>query len=158
MYKMVEEIIIETWEKCGITTVKHYNEKENIIGLWHRMSDVKRQIGHSNIADVALKIKQKTLQEKKNKNTKKVIQLRKKLGYNHDDIMVHEETSIAEKIIKLFTKENTALNKKFNNRKPDIWFKDHNIIEVDERNHENHDSDDEKEREDLVKNHNFKIF
>ena len=72
--------------------------------------------------------------------------------------MVHEETSIAEKIIKLFTKENTALNKKFNNRKPDIWFKDHNIIEVDERNHENHDSDDEKEREDMVKNHNFKIF
>ena len=65
MYKMVEEITKETWGKCGITTVKHYSEKENIIGLWHRMSDVKRQIGHSNIADVALKIKQKTLQEKK---------------------------------------------------------------------------------------------
>ena len=65
MYKMVEEIIKETWGKCGFTTVKHYSEKENIIGLWHRMSDVKRQIGHSNIADVALKIKQKTLQEKK---------------------------------------------------------------------------------------------
>ena len=30
------------------------------------------------------------------------IELRKKLGYNHDDIMVREETSIAEKIIKLF--------------------------------------------------------
>ena len=73
--------------------------------------------------------------------------------------MVHEETSIAEKIIKLFTKENTALNKKFNNRKPDIWFKDHNIIiEVDEGNHENYDSDDEKEREDMFKKHNFKIF
>ena len=26
------------------------------------------------------------------------IELRKKLGYNHDDIMVREETSIAEKI------------------------------------------------------------
>ena len=61
------------------------------------------------------------------------IELRKKLGYNHDDIMVREETSIAEKIINLFPEENIALNKKFNNRKPDIWFKDYNIIiKVDE--------------------------
>ena len=51
------------------------------------------------------------------------------------------------------------LNKKFNNKKPNIWFKDNNIIiEVDEGNHENYDSDDEKEREDMFKNHNFKIF
>ena len=72
--------------------------------------------------------------------------------------MVHEE-AIAEKIIKLFPKENIVLNKKFNNRKPDIWFKNHNIIiETDEGNHENYDSDDEKEREDMFKNHNFKIF
>ena len=42
--------------------------------------------------------------------------------------MICEETSIAEKIIKLFPKENIVLNKKFNNRKPDIWFKDNNII------------------------------
>ena len=41
--------------------------------------------------------------------------------------MVPEETSIAEKI-KLFAKENIVLNKKFNNRKPDIWFKNHNFI------------------------------
>ena len=35
------------------------------------------------------------------------------------------------------------LNKKQNNRKPDIWFKNHNLtIEVDEINHENYDSDD----------------
>ena len=40
------------------------------------------------------------------------IELRKKLGYNHDDIMVQEETSIAEKIIKLFHNENIVLNKK----------------------------------------------
>ena len=39
------------------------------------------------------------------------IELRKKLGYNHDDIMVEEETSIAEKI-KLFHNENIVLNKK----------------------------------------------
>ena len=89
----------------------------------------------------------------------KAIGLRKKLVYNHNNIMVWEETSIAEKIIKLFSKENIALNKKFNNRKPDIWFKDYNIIiEVDEGNHENYDSDDEKEREDMFKKHNFKIF
>ena len=37
-------------------------------------------------------------------------------------------------------------------------FKNHNlIIEVDEV-HENYDSDDEKEREDMLKKHNFKIF
>ena len=87
------------------------------------------------------------------------IELRKKLGYNHGNIMTWEETSIAEKIIKLFPKENIEFNNKFNNRKPDIWFKDYNIIiEVDEGNHENYDSDDEKEREDMFKNHNFKIF
>ena len=87
------------------------------------------------------------------------IEFRTKLGYNHDDIIVREETSIAEKIIKLFPNENIVLNKKFNNRKPDIWFKNHNlIIEVDEGNHENYDSDDEKEREDMFKKHNFKIF
>ena len=50
----------------------------------------------------------------------KAIELRKELGYNHSDIMICEETSIAEKIIKLFPKENIVLNKKFNNRKPDI--------------------------------------
>ena len=53
----------------------------------------------------------------------KAIEVRKELGYNHDDIMVWEETSIAEKIIKLFPNENIVLNKKFNYRKPDILFK-----------------------------------
>ena len=80
------------------------------------------------------------------------------MGYNHD-IIVWKETSITEKIIKLFHHENTVLNKKFNNRKPDIWFKNHNLyIEVDKGNHENHDWDDEKEREDMFKKHNSKIF
>ena len=87
------------------------------------------------------------------------IKLRKKIGYNHDDIMVREETSIAEKIIKLFSKENIDINKKFNHRKPDIWFKNHDlIIEVDKGSHENYDSDDEKEREHMFKNHDFKIL
>ena len=88
----------------------------------------------------------------------KATELRKKLGYNHDDIMFHKETSIAEKVIKPFPHENFVFNKKFINIKPVIWFKDHNIIiEVGKRNHENYDSDDEKEREDMFKKHNFKI-
>ena len=55
MYKMVLNIIKKAREKCGITTLKHYNEKENIIELWQKMNDVKRQTGHPNIADTALR-------------------------------------------------------------------------------------------------------
>ena len=47
----------------------------------------------------------------------KAIELRKKLGHSHDDIMIREETSTAEKKIKLFPDENIVLNKKSNNRK-----------------------------------------
>ena len=65
-----------------------------------------------------------------------------------------EETSI-----KRFPNENIVLNKRFNNSKPDIWFKNYNLItEFDEGNHENYDSDDEKGREDMFKKHSFKIF
>ena len=75
------------------------------------------------------------------------IELRKKVGHNNHNTMVWEETSIAEKIKKLFPHKDIVLNKKFNNRKPDIWFTNHSfIIEVDEGNHENYDSYDEKER------------
>ena len=46
-----------------------------------------------------------------------------------------------------------------NSGKPDIWFKDYGCtVEVDERNHENYDSDDEKEREGMFKKHNSKMF
>ena len=51
----------------------------------------------------------------------KAIELRKKLRYNHNDVMVLEETSIAEKMLKLFPHERIALNKNFNNRKPDMF-------------------------------------
>ena len=61
MNKMVVEISKETWGKCGITTVKHYNEKKDIIKLWQEMSDVERQIGHSNIARYCVKENQKIL-------------------------------------------------------------------------------------------------
>ena len=189
---MVLKITKETWEKCGITTVKYYNKKEDIIELWQKMNDVKRETGHLNISGTALrrikkycgkKVKYVTEKEKNNTNhffkdkygifiieklsrdmierckLPKAIELRKKLEYNHTDIMICEETTIAEKIIKLFLKEYIVLNKKFNNRKPDIWFKDSNIIiEVDEGNHEDYDSDDEKERKNMFKEHNFKFF
>ena len=60
------------------------------------MDDIKRETGHLNISDTALR---------RMKILPKAIKLRKKLGYNHDDIMICEETSIAEKIIKLFPKK-----------------------------------------------------
>ena len=159
-----------------------------MIELWQKMTDVKIQTNHANIADAALKrirkycgkkAKDITEEEKKaffqgeagifiiEKLTPDIIEccklpeaieLRKKLGYNHDNIMIQEETSIAEKI-KLFPKENIKLNNKFNNRKPDIWFKDYNInIEVDEGIHENYDSNDGKEREDTFIKHSSKVF
>ena len=52
---MVLKITKETWEKCGITTVKYYNKKEDIIELWQKMNDVKKETGHLNIADAALR-------------------------------------------------------------------------------------------------------
>ena len=83
MYKMVLKITKETWEKCSITTVKHYNEKENIIELWQKMSDVKRQTRHLNIADAGLrKIKKywgkktKDITEKE-KNTKHYLKVKR---------------------------------------------------------------------------------
>ena len=52
---MVFKITKERWGKCGIKTVKYYNEKEDIIELWQKMSDVKTQTKDTNIDDVALK-------------------------------------------------------------------------------------------------------
>ena len=54
MYKMVLKIKKESWEKCGIKTVKYYSEKEYIIELWQKMSDVKTQTKHTNIDDIKL--------------------------------------------------------------------------------------------------------
>ena len=65
MYKMVVEITKETWEKCGIKTVKHYNEKDNITELWQKVSDIETQIKHSNIYDGALKRIKKYYKKKK---------------------------------------------------------------------------------------------
>ena len=88
------------------------------------------------------------------------IELRKKLGYNHNNIIVCEETSIAEKTIKLFPHENIVLNKKFNGRKPDIWFKKaKNVtIEVDEGNHADYDTEDEEERKEMFNKYKMENF
>ena len=51
---MVVKITKERWGKCGIKTVKYYNKKV-IIELWQNVSDLKTQIKHSNICDIALK-------------------------------------------------------------------------------------------------------
>ena len=132
---MVLKITKETWGKCGIKTIKHYNEKEDIIELWNKMSDIEIQLRHSNIYDIALKRirkycgkKTKDITEEEKEKYKaffegeagifiiekltwdiiehcklpEAIELRRKIGYNHNDIMIREETSIAEKIIKHF--------------------------------------------------------
>ena len=51
---MVLKITKETWEKCGIKTIKHYNKKEDMIELWNKMKDIKIQTNHTNIYNIAL--------------------------------------------------------------------------------------------------------
>ena len=72
MYKMVVEITKETQEKCGIKTVKHYNEENHLIELWQKMSDIEIQLEHSSIADIVLKrIREHCSKKKKKKNITK---------------------------------------------------------------------------------------
>ena len=73
MYRMVLKITKQTWEKCGIKTVKHCNENENIIELWQKMSDVKTQAKHTNIAKVVLE----TIKKHYGKKNKKHFRRRK---------------------------------------------------------------------------------
>ena len=84
---MVLEITKETWEKCGIKTIKHYNEKEDMIELWNKMKDIKIQTNHTNIYNIALERirkycgkKQKTLQKKKKKNIKHFLKVKQVLS------------------------------------------------------------------------------
>ena len=141
------------------------------------MSNLKTQIKHSNICDIALKRIRKYCGKKK-RNYKRRKQRYKAFFEGETGIFIIEE--LARDIIercklpeaiefrnsrkkkqkkKHFPRKDIVLNKKFNNRKPDIWFKNHNlIIEVDEGNHENYDSDGAKEKEDTFKKNSFKIF
>ena len=81
---MVLKITKETWGKCGITTVKYYNKKQEIIELWKKkMNNVKKETGHLNIADAALKRikkycgrKTKDITEKEKKNTKYFLKIK----------------------------------------------------------------------------------
>ena len=127
---MVVEITKETQGKCGIKILTYYNKEEKINELWHKMSDIEIELGHSNIADPMLKRirkycgkKPKDITEEEKQKCKaylkrkegvfiiaklardivkrcklpEAIKLRKKIGYNHDNIMVRGETSLAEK-------------------------------------------------------------
>ena len=51
---MVLKITKETLEKCGIKTIKHYNEKEDMTELWNKMNEVEIQTNHTNIYNIAL--------------------------------------------------------------------------------------------------------
>ena len=51
---MVLKITKETWEKCDIKTIKHCNEKEDMIELWNKMKEVEIQTNHTNIYNFAL--------------------------------------------------------------------------------------------------------
>ena len=84
---MVLKITKETWEKCGIKTIKHYNKKEDMIELWNKMKDIKIQTNHTNIYNIALERirkycgkKQKTLQKKKNKKIKHFLKVKQVLS------------------------------------------------------------------------------
>ena len=84
---MVLKITKETWEKCGIKTIKHYNEKEDMTELWNKMNEVEIQTNHTNIYNIALERirkycgkKQKTLQKKKNKNIKHFLKVKQVLS------------------------------------------------------------------------------
>ena len=70
---MVVKITKETWEKCGIKTVKDYNKKEDIIEQWQKVSYLKTQIKHSNICDIALK----RIKKYYGKKTKNIIEKEK---------------------------------------------------------------------------------
>ena len=71
---MVLKIKKETWEKCGTTAVKYYNKKEDIIELWLKMNDVKRETGLLNISDTALRRIKKSCGKKIKEITEKKIQ------------------------------------------------------------------------------------
>ena len=91
MYKMVVEIRKETWEKCGINTVKHYNEEKHLIELWQKMSDIEIQIGHSNITDVVLKRIRKYCGKKTKDITKKEKEKYKAFFEGEENVFIIEK-------------------------------------------------------------------
>ena len=88
---MFLKITKETWEKCGITTVKYYNKEENIIELWQKMNDVKRKTGHLNISDTALRRIKKYCGKKIKYITEKEKQKYKAFFKDKDGIFIIEK-------------------------------------------------------------------
>ena len=86
------------------------------------------------------------------------IELRKKLGYNHDDIMVREETSIAEKIIKLFPHKNIVLKKKLMTENQRFGLKIITLLLKLMKEIMKIMTQMIKKKEDMFKKHNFKNF
>ena len=85
-------------------------------------------------------------------NYQKQLTLEKKLGYNHGNILVHEEQSIASKIIKLFSNEKNITRQKSQGQKAKYVFVNCKvIIEIDVGDHIRYDSDNEKERQYTLK-------
>ena len=73
---MVLKITKETWGKCGITTVKYYNKKQDISELWgKKWMMLKKETGHLNIADAALR----RIKRYCGKKTKDIIEKEKKI-------------------------------------------------------------------------------
>ena len=91
MYKMVVEIRKETWGKCGLKTVKHYNEEKHLIELWQKMSDIEIQIGHSNITDVVLKRIRKYCGKKTKDITKKEKEKYKAFFEGEENVFIIEK-------------------------------------------------------------------
>ena len=116
VYKMFK-ITKETQEKCGITTAKYYNKKKEYCGkkIKDNRKRKKKCKAFFKDKDGIFIIERLTRDIIERCKLPKAIELRKKLGYNHKDIIICEETSIAEKI-KLFPEENIVLDKKFNNK------------------------------------------
>ena len=80
---MVLKITKETWEKCGIKTVKYYNENEDITELRNKISNIEMQRRHSNIYHIALERirkycgkKTKNIKKKKKKYTKHFLKVK----------------------------------------------------------------------------------
>ena len=69
-YKMVVEITKETWEKCDIKTLIYHNKEEKISELWHKMSHIETQLGHSTVKENQKILQQKNERHYRRKKTK----------------------------------------------------------------------------------------
>ena len=126
IYHNKEETINEFWQKMIDIEIKlgHSNIADVVLQRIRKYSgkrakDLTEEVKQKHRAFFAGEagifiIEKLTRDIMKHCNLPGAIELRKKLGQNHEDIMVREETSVTEKIINLFPNENIVPNKKFN--------------------------------------------